>query len=235
MFDKEDLTLNDIQNEIVNTSTNLLVDLKPRAILDKARNINMSKTVKDFWVLLSLAKTGHYESAVDDFIGHVFKAVARFGKIQKDIFICGQQSWKLIMTGQKHHANPDIVVRQITTSTVLIVHEDKSHDNILDDPFAQVVAEAIAYYQNTRSLPDPFPILLGVCQGTCISFMEANLTAKLAESVRLGIKLQEPFLIQRHWDSKANKGLDFTSITDLPKIMQCLSGWHERISKRVKK
>jgi len=127
----------------------------------------------------------------------------------------------------KAKPNVYIVDREIN-STILLIHEDKSADNKEDDAFGQVVAEAIAAFQDAQQKHKRltnYPLLLGVCHGTQISFMRATIPWSVVETVQKGTVVHgEQLVIQRYW--KTDRGWSFQLKEELDQIIACLACWN---------
>jgi len=133
-----------------------------------------------------------YESSIDDLMRYIlFNLVipsnGRFG-------VQTNPHWPLAMSVEGVYAIPDIIVvdRKRNEETVVIIQEDKTIKNPTD-PFAQVMAEAIAAFQleqekrrSSGQLLASFPLLLGVCKGFHFSFLCVTLPATLAVDVKFG-------------------------------------------------
>jgi len=193
------------RNSELSPISRLLLDSHQTFISDSLHNImkKLPPETQSFWVLLDHITKCSYES-VDDFVSKAFWML--LVEDPSRFVVNSRPEWPLHVSGMKHKAVPDLYVRDFERNeTVLIVQEDKSEENRHDDPFAQVLAEAIASFQleqsKRKSSDQPqlasYRLLLGVCHGSIFYFLRVHMPASLPEAVRLGQKHQTKLVVQR--------------------------------------
>jgi len=168
--------------------------------------------------------------SVERYVDHLIVEVLCLAHIElaPHIVVYTGGELELTMAKEKCYAKPDVfVVDRKHNYTYLLVHE-----NDRDHPFPQVVAEAIAAFQNEqysrarsrRPRLTHFPILLGVCHGTVITFMRAIIPWSVAKAVKVGNKLEEDSLeVKLEILKFPTEGLDFSFKTHFDQIMSCLA------------
>lgn len=149
--------------------------------------------------LIAVTKTHRFEeSAVDDLSKSIFQL---FEYDEGDRTIRTREILDLDMANKKTQAIPDICIETLELSVKLVVQEDKSY-NVGNDrhlmghhPEAQVIAEAIAAYQENvkiykrlgkTEIPTNQLIPAIVMLGTCPTFYLINVTQELAQYVKNG-------------------------------------------------
>ncbi|EFJ26042.1 hypothetical protein SELMODRAFT_413451 [Selaginella moellendorffii] len=135
----------------------------------------------------------HEESAVDDMS---LTLLELFQYENDDTAVRSRTILDLFMSRGKTQALPDVVVERLDTAVKMLVQEDKSYENLKGHhPEAQLIAEAIAAYQENSRLyerlsmgeyPDQQIVPGIVMLGTCPTFYLIPVTKALAEAVRQG-------------------------------------------------
>lgn len=89
---------------------------------------------RDLWTQFKqLLNVQNAESAVDDFVSAVFRQITS----PPSTSVHSRPEWDFYVMGMQHKANPDLYIKD-ASGIVVLLHEDKSHDNTTDNPFAQV-------------------------------------------------------------------------------------------------
>jgi len=143
--------------------------------------------------VLAVTKTHmNMESTVDDLAKTLLES---FEYDEGDLAIFTREELQLDMCRSKTSAKPDICIENSMTTVKLLVQEDKSYKTFASaDPEAQVIAEAIAAFQENnrvrrRTGLDLLKSQLIPCitmMGTYPVFYLFEVTLELAESVRAG-------------------------------------------------
>ena len=143
------------------------------------------------------------ESSVDDFAAELLRVM---GYERDDTVVCTRKSIRLHMCGEIVFAKTDVCLMDISSDILLLVQEDKTHINP-SDPEAQLMAEAIAAFQennatrvNERFLePLTMQVILGITMvGTFPRFYKIQVTADLDRSVRFGQYPETQTVVYRH-------------------------------------
>lgn len=170
---------------------------------NKIESKQLSRYIKD---IQAVTKTHiSEESSVDDFAKTLFQI---FDYDYADLSIRTREEINLEMSGQRTSAKPDLCIEKSNYMIKLLVQEDKSYNVANNRNFksenteAQVIAEAIAAFQNNIKLKNRFDIEIQETQtipcitmlGTYPTFYLINITQELSECVRKG---EEPDIITK--------------------------------------
>jgi len=235
MFSQEERNapMNDLLS-LLQKSWPICVNEKKKGDVRKEVITGLDERIQYFWVLLSEVQDNPgIKTKVKTFIYETFR-LAQLYRLP-DIVLGFSIPLQLRMAGESTEANPDLlVIDNGSKHTILLVNEDKSEDNVKDDPFAQVVAEGIAAFQKEqnlrideqRPLLSSFPILLGVCKGTIITFLRAEIPAKLIEMVEKGERTMNFTQIMQ---VKKSPPYRFESEDEFQNILRYLCCWRHII------
>jgi len=153
----------------------------------------------------AMATVPDEESAVDDFVVELFKAlhyvgrdVGRIVRMRKDLpfWVCGEE----------RHVQTDVCVMD-STAILLLVQEDKRHMDCTD-PEPQLVAEAIAaFYNNNQTrvqtldqAPVANKVIPGITmKGTMPTFYKIPVTTDLVRSVQYGEYPAQETVVYSHY------------------------------------
>ena len=143
------------------------------------------------------------ESAVVDFAVELLRVM---GYERHDTVVRTRKTIRLLMCGQLVLTKTDVCLMDSSSQILLILQEDKSQINP-SDPEAQLIAEAIAAFQenNAKRVNDLFLELLetqvipGITMlGTFPTFYKVKVTADLDHSVRFGQYPETQTVVYRH-------------------------------------
>ncbi|KAI9228247.1 MAG: hypothetical protein DHS80DRAFT_23490 [Piptocephalis tieghemiana] len=141
------------------------------------------------------------ESAVDDFAAHLFEAL---GYVDLERFVCTRKDIRLFMCGQNVYAKTDVCI-MTENEILLLLQEDKSHINPVD-PEPQLIAEAIAAFQNNNKVRErflnvpPLPEYTFPCItmiGTYPTFYKITVDEQLSRDVQFGNYPSKQTLVRR--------------------------------------
>jgi hypothetical protein len=145
------------------------------------------------------------ESAVNDFVVHLFRllcytgrAVSRITRTRKDLpfWVCGEE----------RYPKTDVCVMD-DQDILLVVQEDKRHLDGMTDPEPQLVVEAIAAFYNNNNMRlrlfmlDPLQskVIPGITmKGTTPTFYRIPVTADLVHAVQLGQCPAQETIVNAH-------------------------------------
>jgi hypothetical protein len=143
------------------------------------------------------------ESAVDDFAAEVLRAL---DYETEQTVVRTQKTIRLFMCGELVHAKTDVCLMDANSEILLLVQEDKTHMSPMD-PEPQLVAEAVAAFQNNNSIrrnvlflqPLQRQIFPGITMvGTFPRFYKVTVTADLDLSIRGGNYPSTETIVLRH-------------------------------------
>ena len=143
------------------------------------------------------------ESAVDDFAAELLRVM---GYERDETIVRTRKNIRLHMCGEVVHAKTDVCLLDVSSEILLLVQEDKTHMNP-SDPEAQLVAEAIAAFQenNAKRVNDLFleplemQVIPGITMvGTFPRFYKIKVTADLDHCVRFGLYPETQTVVYRH-------------------------------------
>ncbi|KAF9053180.1 hypothetical protein BJ165DRAFT_1523902 [Panaeolus papilionaceus] len=143
------------------------------------------------------------ESAVDDFAAELLRVMGYEGD---ETVVRTRKSLQLQMCGEVLFAKTDVCLMDASSEILLLVQEDKTHINP-SDPEAQLIAEAIAAFQenNAKRVNDRFleplemQVIPGITMdGTFPRFYKIKVTADLDQCVRLGQYPEAQTIVYRH-------------------------------------
>ena len=155
--------------------------------------------------VLAVTKTHkNEESAVDDLAKAIFELL---DYDDNDLNIRTREELKLEMCNKDTFAKPDLCIETSTLTIKLLVQEDKSYQVATRvNPEAQVVAEAIAAFQENNRINEKLDINSRDNQlipcitmlGTCPTFYLFNVTKALSNAVKEGKRPQNVTEIKRY-------------------------------------
>jgi hypothetical protein len=143
------------------------------------------------------------ESAVDDFAAELLRVM---GYEKDETVVRTRKSIRLHMCGEIVFAKTDVCLMDASSEILLLVQEDKTHINP-SDPEAQLMAEAIAAFQenNTKRVNDLFleplemQVIPGITMvGTFPRFYKIKVTADLDQCIRFGQYPETQTVVYRH-------------------------------------
>ena len=171
------------------------------------------------------------ESAVDDFAAELLRAM---GYERHDTVVRTRKSLRLSMCGALVFAKTDVCLLQVDADILLIVQEDKTHISPTD-PEAQLIAEAIAAFQenNTKRVNELFleplerQVIPGITMiGTFPRFYKITVTAELNRCVIFGQYPTTPTVVYRHTPRVPKRASDGMRPLDNRKlVLQCYEGF----------
>lgn len=171
---------------------------------DTIRSKQLSRFAKH---VLSVTKTHkNVDSAVDDLAKTIFEIL---DYDTKDLSIHTREELQLDMCGMRTCAKPDICIETSRLTIKLLVQEDivsVSKDLMNTNPEAQVIAEAIAAFQENNKINTKFNLPINEEQlipcitmvGTYPIFYLFNVTKQLADAVKNGEEPSDVTHIKRY-------------------------------------
>lgn len=144
------------------------------------------------------------ESAVDDFAVRLFDLL---GYTTRHISLRTRKDIPLLICGEYRHAKTDVCLLANGTDILLLVQEDKrSFEEHGSDPEAQLIAEAIASFQENNKIRRALKIaeqsealIPGIVMiGSFPTFYKIRVTQELAKAVAHGTFPTERFIVYSH-------------------------------------
>lgn len=141
-------------------------------------------------------------------------------------------------------ATPDILLEDMTSQIYILVAEDKSVKNKIDDPQAQVFAEVISAVQHNNTIlrtmeiqvPDPYDIWYMTVSGTHIGFYRCSIPKILLQSIETGQVPPKTTKIDRYVKDVGVGlpiGFDFLNLDDRATIFNMLTCIQKQVSKLI--
>ncbi|KAF9037769.1 hypothetical protein BJ165DRAFT_1502899 [Panaeolus papilionaceus] len=153
---------------------------------------------------LAMGVTLSPESAVVDFVRRIFDMVNYY--FTRNTLLCSRKNIKLMICGVAMHAKTDVCLQTIYDEILLLFQEDKQYLKHRYDPEAQLIAVAIAAFQNNNEKHalahlEPlqqrlFPGFVMV--GTAPVFYKIYITKELADAVKYGTFPPTPTVVHFH-------------------------------------
>ncbi|KAK2459785.1 hypothetical protein APHAL10511_008217 [Amanita phalloides] len=152
---------------------------------------------------LAMMPSEPQESAVDDFAVALFHSL---GYIRRPRAIRTRMELRFFTCGKFKYAKPDVcIIDRDQNDIILLVQEDKRFGGDRD-PYAQLIADAIAAFQDTNSrrrvaglnVLDSKVIPGIIMVGTSPSFFKVPVTRELTECVETGTFPPTPTIVTGH-------------------------------------
>ena len=173
------------------------------------------------------------ESAVDDFAAELLRAL---GYETDDTVVRTRKTLRLFLCGEKVYAKTDVCVLDTGTGVLLVVQEDKSHLNPTADPEPQLIAEAIAAFQENnvkreRAALEPLSeaLIPGITMmGTFPRFYKIKVTDELNYAIRHGQYPETMTRVYRHTPRVPRRSLDGMKPLDNRKhVVRCYEAFKQ--------
>jgi hypothetical protein len=233
------------RKNIVNDITKLLeldisrVDAFEDIDLNIIESDNVLAFIKDIHAVTKTHKS--QESAVDDFAKTMFHI---FHYDYGDRCIRTREELVLEMCGKTTGAKPDLCIETMNSSIKLMVQEDKNYNvangNFLgSNPEAQVIAEAIAAFQNnskmrTGRIAGLYPVIKQLIPcitllGTYPTFYLFEVTTELAEAVKNGEEPSKETIVRKYQVPLLSVPLGDAMLSQKykPKIFHCYAAFRK--------